>query len=63
MDESTGSIYAVVEVDVQIDDNIETERSVRWWLKLRVCSKVSAEGTLILKESKEEVEDIWSKVE
>ena len=30
MDESTGSIYAVVEVDVQIDDNIETERSVRW---------------------------------
>ena len=69
MDESTGSIDADVYVDVQMNDKIETEHvtsSEKLLLVIKVesvCSKENAEGTLILKESKEEVEDIWSEAE
>ena len=69
MDESTGSIDADVYVDVQMNDKIETEHvtgSEKLLLVIKVesvGSKENAEGTLILKESKEEVEDIWSEAE
>ena len=69
MDESTGSIDADVYVDVQMNDKIETEHvtcSEKLLLVIKVesvCSKENAEGTLILKESKEEVEDIRSEAE
>ena len=65
-DESAGSIEAVVEVDVQMDDKREieavtgSEKSPPVIKMESVCSNGSAEDMYILTKSKEEVEDIWA---